>query len=494
MQLTGPLPYDVVSEDLLLNATIADLSGTTNHSFAVRVDGDEAYYSLSGSTITLDTRYSPADICSVYLHVANRASVYNPTNILAENAKIYFSGSDFIPLEFTNSTYMIFAGNNSSPEIGETYALFAIDRPREIDATITDPADGRLVAHYSGYVPYAAVVQIPWDFKNSDGSDYTNDTYVISFSAYDPPVLGDPQASPPPPITPTNSIARTGVRLAGWNAITYEEEDPKFPAGPYLNSEGAKYVGGLTVFYENLYWNDWLSIPQYFPSQIGFFRDNPPGEFPYKLTQGTENWWANKVFWACTNSFVSDFNYYMGHANGTELGGGPRGSKFVMQYLDSTTAKGWVSSAPGPDFRMRKIALWACYTDSPEATTAGGALPTWAEAFGIRETWKQRSSMLGKNVGLVFGGELPQGGYSGTLGGTSVEVAATFDNLWVCGPTPWPGACDPTYAFSWCLNVVRGISPEVDKGVPQWVGFPYVPYAGIYDSELRTNNISHIRR
>lgn len=56
--MTGHSPYDVVSGNLILTATISDLSGTTNHSFEVTVDGDEAYYSLSGNTVTLDTRYS----------------------------------------------------------------------------------------------------------------------------------------------------------------------------------------------------------------------------------------------------------------------------------------------------------------------------------------------------------------------------------------------------------------------------------------------------
>ena len=59
---------------------------------------------------------------------------------------------------------------------------------------------------------------------------------------------------------------------------------------------------------------------------------------------------------------------------------------------------------------------------------------------------------------------------------------------------PWPGACDPTYAFGWVFNVIRGMSPEIEAGLPAWIGFGYLPYAGVYDDELMRNNVSHVKR
>jgi hypothetical protein len=64
----------------------------------------------------------------------------------------------------------------------------------------------------------------------------------------------------------------------------------------------------------------------------------------------------------------------------------------------------------------------------------------------------------------------------------------------VLGPDAYPGGCDPTYAFSWAYSQMRGMSPEVDKGFPAWIGFGYLPYTGIYDAELIVNNVSHIKR
>lgn len=185
----------------------------------------------------------------------------------------------------------------------------------------------------------------------------------------------------------------------------------------------------------------------------------------------------------------------MGHGNGTELAGGPPGSKFVNSYMPSTLIREFVLAQNAwPNWLMRKVALWACYTDSFYESTAEGTIPSWQKAFGIRNTHQQTTSMITKNVGLFFSGELPQGGYSGTLGGTSVEAAVDFDDLWVNGPNPVPGSCDPTYAFSWVLNVTEGLSPEILKGKPLWIGFGYLPYSGVYDGELITNNVSHIKR
>jgi hypothetical protein len=141
---------------------------------------------------------------------------------------------------------------------------------------------------------------------------------------------------------------------------------------------------------------------------------------------------------------------------------------------------------------MRKVALWGCYSDTDISDTGQGTFPTWPEAFGIRRGSLQISSFCNKNAGLFFNGNLPQGGYSGTLGGTSAEVAEQFDLLWVCGPNAYPGGCDPTYAFSWALAQIRNSNPELDNrnSRPTLEGFPYLPYAGVYDWNLTTNDVS----
>jgi hypothetical protein len=97
-----------------------------------------------------------------------------------------------------------------------------------------------------------------------------------------------------------------------------------------------------------------------------------------------------------------------------------------------------------------------------------------------------------KNVGLFFMGALPQGGYSGTFGSTASEVAVDFDDLWVAGPNPYPGACSPTYSFAWAVAQIQGMNPELNQAMPTWIGFGYLPYSGIYDSQLIMNNISGI--
>lgn len=180
----------------------------------------------------------------------------------------------------------------------------------------------------------------------------------------------------------------------------------------------------------------------------------------------------------------------MGHCNGTELGGGPAGSTFVNGFLRSQDVMSY-TTVPQPNWRLRRVAIWGCYSDAPEKATAGGALPNWARTFGIRPSREQRTGWMAKNAGLFFRGELPQGGYSGTFNGTSVEVAVTFDSLWAFGPLAFPGGANPTYSFGWAVAQIKGMCPEINSGLPKSVGFPYLNFAGVYDDELLTNNISH---
>jgi hypothetical protein len=484
--LTGLQPYDVVSNSITLQATITDLSGVTNEQFEVTVDGAPARYSFgTNNTVTIETKYNPNGVLTVYLNAGNNnARVHAPTNS-PDNAKVNFSSTAALPRQFLNDTYLAFASDNVSPDVGTNYVLYVIDKAQEIEARIFNPADNQTLASYAGRVPFPATVVIPWNFTLLDGvTPYTNDTYAVHFVAYDPTTLDI-----------TNKIDRNGVRTAGGCIVTYEEEDPTLNAGPYLNSQAWSWVSSLAFGYESLYLADFGSLTLYWPFQIGVNRDNPSGVFPDYLTKGNETNWANRVCSYLANSNYSDFGYYMGHANGVGLGGGPRNTTWVKDWIDSGTIKSFVGAAAAfPNWRMRKVALWACYTDSPSWTTGAGTYPIWYDAFGIRPTSAQKANWIHKNVGLFFGGELPQGNITGTLGGTSVEVAVLFDELWISGPNPFPGACDPTYAFSWVFNQIRNICPEINKGLPAWVGFGYLPYSGVYDEEILTNNISHVTR
>ena len=492
VELSGPQPNDIVSNTITFHAAITDLSGITNEPFSITVDGFKARYSIGASnSISLETKYNPNGTVTIFGNAANKARIYDPTNP-PDNAKLFFSGTGTLPLDFENDTYMAFASDTASPNIGTNYFLFVIDKAQDIEATISDPANGQTVAHYAGHVPFPATISIPWNFTEGDHvTPYSNDTYAVTFIAYDPTEL-----------TITNTIDRHGVRAAARNILAYEEEDPSSggqPAPAFLNSEANIWVGGLAEgVYEALYDNDFFSPTLYYTTDIGTNRDNTSSSaWPAVLTHGSESAWATKVLLSLTNANYSDFSYYMGHGNGVELGGGTAGSTFVNSYMPSLVIKQYVNTPEtAPNHRMRKVAIWSCYSDSPDLTSPPGSDVSWADAFGIRPTAMQNSNWMMKNVGLFFGGGLPQGPYSGTLGGTSVEVATDFDFLWVAGPNPFPGGCDPTYAFSWAVSQIRGMSPELDdyKSYPAIIGFSYLNFAGLYDGELMINDITHVKR
>lgn len=486
VQLTGPNPYDVVSNTIALKASIADLSGVTNESLDINVDDNYARYSVSNNnTIFLQSPYNPNGPCTIYVNASSAAQINALTNVPTD-VELTYSGSGSVPVDFENDTYMAFSGNNSSTNAGTTYSLFVVNKAQDITATIYDPSNGHPVASFGGHTPGPVTVEIPWNFTEADGvTPYTNDTYVVHFIAYDPSDM-----------SVTNIIRRDGVRVPGGNIVTYEYEDPSVSIGPSLNAAADKYVYSLEVgLYENLYDRHMFSTTQYGTGQIGVNRENDPNAlFPWILQQSNENTFGLQVGSAFGNGSYSDFTWYSGHANGTELGGGPPGSHYINTYLASSDVARISRPHGVPNWRFRKVALWGCYTEADPDITAGGTYSTWPQAFGIQKGRDQINGMTPKNVGLFFHGGFPQAGYQNTQSGASVEVAVQFDMLWVMGPNQYAGGCNPTYAFSWALHQIRSIDPELDiaHSEPTLEGFPYLPYAGVYEGELMTNDVEHV--
>jgi hypothetical protein len=65
--------------------------------------------------------------------------------------------------------------------------------------------------------------------------------------------------------------------------------------------------------------------------------------------------------------------------------------------------------------------------------------------------------------------------------------------MWVEGIYPFPGGCDPTYSFAKICSITLNQYPELNTAKPLARGFPYLPYSGVYDSQLLMNNTSNIK-
>ena len=239
IQLVGAPANSVVSNTITLQAVITDLSGVTNEPFQLTIDGASARYSIGPSnTISLETKYNPNGLDTIYLDAMNNARVYDPSNP-PDNSQVFFSGSANLSLDFENHTYLAYASEHVSPAIGTTYSVYVTDQPHHIDATISDPATGQIVAHYTNYIPNAATIHVPWNFTGGDGvTAYSNDTFVVTFTA----------ASDPDAFVTTNQIDRQGVRTAAANIVNYEEEDASLSTGPYLNSQANYYISTIACY------------------------------------------------------------------------------------------------------------------------------------------------------------------------------------------------------------------------------------------------------
>ena len=473
----SPQPYDVVSNTISIEAAVSDLSGITNAQFEVTVDGLPARYSLgSNSIISLNTKYNPEGPVNITLRSQNRARVYNLTNRL-DNQKIFFSGAETLPLTFENDTYLLFQSDHASPDIGTNYFYYVTDKPQTITASIYSPVNGRVVKSFSGYVPFAATISLSWNFTEANGTTpYSNDTYAVTF-----------QTSNPTTLTYTNEIARDGVRNAAGCFITYQWEDPLLPNGDLLNEQaGARLGGDLAQLYNDLYKP--LSLTQYTVNDIGTNR-NHGGCSPYTPWVTS---WPDIMKNAMTNSPVfSDLTIGQAHGSGGSIGG----SSYLTQKFSPLDLKLWCVNSPSKNWRLRKSALWACYTGSILLTTAGDLYPTWAEACGIRPEAIQVSSRSYKNCGFFFAGELPQAFYDNALGSAKVTAvaAAALDQTWICGKFQYPGGCDPTYSFRFAAQATIGRYDGIVNGIPVRAGYAYCVYTANQDSLLRDNDTSQVK-
>ena len=483
----NPQPYDVVSNTITLNAQIRDLSGTTNEQFSVTVDDDVARYGLgTNSTISLETKYNTAGLHNAYLNVYSGASVYEATNA-PDNTKLVFNSSASIPLDFENDNYVLFVSDYASPEIGTNYFYYKISKAQNVAGIIFDPSDGHVVFSFTNYVPYATTVYFGWNFTEANGvTPYTNDTYVVHFIAFDPDDFSN-----------TNKIDRTGVRHGAGTYLTYETEDPGDQTGYYLNQQADSYINqDLKFLYNNIYY--YLGLTAYDVSQVGSARQNSDCQpldaghttwspfmqpaFSSQISVGTNTW-----------SKYSDLTIAQAHGNGATVGGGP----YLKNTFTPADLKGWLMAA-GTDWRLRKAAIWACYSGSiskPKGVTDAtppdlNTIPSFYNACGIRLT--QTKSYMRKNCGLFFTDLVPQLRFGGNSSITTAQVAEELDQTWVCGPDQYPGGCDPRHSWRWAVQQLVNEYAELGNAGPVRMGFPSMPYSSVYDDELMMLDTTHV--
>jgi hypothetical protein len=168
--LSAAQNYSTVSNTITLTANISDLTGTrvTNHQFAVKVNGLPARWAhTSTNGITLDTRYAPAGIQEVEVTMGSVPVVFDPqdppistTLWDANSQQLEWDATATLPLDFENPAFLVNASDMCSPDMGTNYITFGINQAGQISATISEPSSGRLLATYSGYVPYAATLSL----------------------------------------------------------------------------------------------------------------------------------------------------------------------------------------------------------------------------------------------------------------------------------------------------------------------------------------------
>jgi hypothetical protein len=175
------------------------------------------------------------------------------------------------------------------------------------------------------------------------------------------------------------------------------------------------------------------------------------------------------------------------------------GGHYLMNTFTAADLQNWLM-ANGQDWRLRKAAIWTCYSASvPKSADPknGGQDPstilTFAKACGIR--LHQQKSYMRKNCGLLFFDLLPQIGYGGNNSITTAQVAEELDQTWVCGVNQYPGGCDPTYSFRWVTQQLVNEYAELGSNGAGagGHGFLKMPYSSHYDDETMMLDTTHVK-
>jgi hypothetical protein len=476
IQLTGYAPNAVVTNSITLQATASDLSGVTNENYSLTLNGVATRASFSGNTITCDTRYNVNGPQTFSLAANNLgAQIYNPANPPL-NQRLVFSASGTLALDLENPVYVAWGSDMCSPAVGTNHMLFYVNKAQQIAATISNPTNGTVMASYGGYVPFAANVDIGWNFTMADHvTPYGGDKYVVTFTAYDPATL-----------TITNTVDRVGVRTGAGTMISYEWEDPSYhtPNGQWLNDQADTWLKGtLLSLYQDIYKS--TSLTQYQPWMVGNNRNMSDSH--------QRDAWS--VSWPTILSYLSgtrysDFTMGPAHGSGAFIGGDPAG--YLIGNYSPQDLQRYVATGAGQNWRLRKVAFWPCYSGTKLAT-AGGLYSDFGSASGIRPHAQQETTYMRKNCGFFIGGEINQYGFGGDPTVSTAKVAASFDELWVCGPNAFPGGCDPTYSFLFVYNNTVGAwNPELGNAIPLIDGYFEMIYSSVYDDLLMVNNTSFV--
>jgi hypothetical protein len=393
--------------------------------------------------------------------------VVNPQSQAFDVPSVY-TGTATLALDFENPVYLANSGDLVGPDIGTNYIFFGVSQAASISARIFEPISGRTLALYSGYVPGPTEIALLWNFTESDGTAFTNASYTIQFAA-----SGNT-------LTTTNTIDRDGVRRAAGIIIVRVDEVPH-PSDPQdnsalFNSWAIQYIDQTLVpLYQGLY--DALGITQYTESDIGVGR-NQVALFIINTNtaQGFRPFMQTSL--SSQSPLYSDITIGPAHGFAPAFGANGAGANGMAS---SEMVSSWTTNAG----RMRKVAMWSCYSGANGYTTNYYGYPPFADAWGIRGFAYQAGYQVTKNGGLFWTGYLPQQG--SPLAQNWAQLESIWDFLWVTGPNGFPGGCDPTYAFMWVYRQLINQYPELVKCGPYIAGFGFLPYTGVQDDRLRSD-------
>lgn len=408
------------------------------------------------------------------------------TNTLYLGNTANFSATLDIMIVASNNFAIVSIPTMSSPDAGPsvhqletteagdvTLDILGLDGSpcKTLTATVTDPNGG--------------IVTINWDYTYADSSPYTNSAYVARYTFT--PAGGGMMAAAGAGKTIwfTNKIDKSPL-ISGSPLLTWMELN----ATPLEQAMDTLCDDVFDSLYDFFSW----AIPQLFytPAEIGENRTHPVKWKFMELTM------ANDVVWF--HRFMTNRNFdtwvYHGHCNQQAIGfaapgggPGPIGTTVtandVGNDLGNLYGTGIYMGTVEYKRRLRTVIMHGCWTANINGTTNGGSPPViteWPNATGTPIGVDQTLNRLYKTVFVGFENVTsPQPTFIEALlydwphPNLQIPNAPIVDSVAFALDFAWEGDS----------NYIRSLGPKT-------LGFAWLPYRTIYDSQLRTNDFSSI--
>jgi hypothetical protein len=496
LTIESPTNGAVVSGDVVVRLRVADISPVSLYAYlngqplgplsdllTADLGAEMGARHAGGTTLTIPAGLLPNGENHLSIVARNHGVEIVPdTNTLWFGNVTSFSTTRDVTIVASNELAVAANPAMSSPDAGpcefrlETTSAGAVALDvmgvdgspcRTLNATVSDPNGG--------------IVVFRWDYTRTDGSAYTNHAYAARCT-FEPLAAGFRPAAGGggKTIWLTNVIDRSPL-ISGSPLLTWMELN----ATPLERALDALADDVFQNLYDFFSW----AIPTLFytPAEIGQNRTRPVKWKFNEITMGIDVTFFHRFM---TNRNFDSWVYF-GHCNQQALGfptAGAPAAGTTVSANDVSNDLGNIYSGYWVNYkrRLRTVIMHGCWTANINGNTNGGSPPVvteWPQATGTPLGVSQLHNRIYKTAFV---------GFENTVSPQPTFIEALLYD-WPHPNLQTPN-CPIAESFAYALDFAwEGDQTYIRSTGPKLLGFPWLPYRSIYDSQLATNDFPSLQ-